>query len=110
MRYARDLSKNDQQHRLIRWWCAKYKLPPTDERLAAYTLVQLEIEFFEDLWDEKPEKAAQLAGVEPDTVSGDAEMDEVARRIMEGEDPDEVLKEWEEERAGGSVTNEPLTF
>lgn len=70
------------------------------------------MEFFEDLWESDPKRAMSLLGtVEEDIVleTGDAELDDVERRLAAGEDPGEVLKGWGEgtgdrEAASANVT------
>lgn len=55
------------------------------------------MEFFEDLWEDDPARALQLLGTYEDDIvleTGDAELDEIERRLARGEDPDEVLKGW----------------
>jgi len=84
---------------LRRWWCKKYTLPPTDPRYGAYTDEELLLEFFEDLWESDPRRAMSLLGTVEDDIlleTGDAELDDVERRLAAGEDPDEVLKGWGE--------------
>lgn len=68
---------------------------------------ELLLEFYEDFWEQQPEKAlAALGAFEDDVVfeTGDAELDSIERRLAAGEDPDEVLKDW---GSGGKGTAEP---
>lgn len=56
------------------------------------------LEIFEDLWEKKPEEARKRLGREGDVVveTGDAEIDEIERRLAAGEDPEELFKDWGE--------------
>ena len=89
---ARDRLKTDF---LRRWWCKKYVAPPTDPRYLAYTPEELWVEYLEDIYERNP-AALREFDVQEDTVlqTGDKEIDEIERRLAEGEDPDEVLAGW----------------
>lgn len=48
------------ENKLIKWWTSKYQLPPTDERLLAYTLEDLLIEYYEDVFLDDPKQMSDM--------------------------------------------------
>ena len=80
-----------------RWWCKKYNLPPTDDRLLKYTPEELLLEFYEDAYERKPN--IQLPGdeeldaiEEPEiAATGDPLVDEIEKRLARGEDVEDLL-------------------
>jgi hypothetical protein len=83
---------------LVRWWSKKYNLPPTDPRYLAYTQEDLLLEFYEDVYEKKPSFTVDgdddVGDADEDIEfesSGDALMDEIARREARGEDTSDLL-------------------
>lgn len=77
-----------------------------------HTEEELLLEFFEDKWESDPYKAVALLGTYEDDIvleTGDAEFDEIERRLAKGEDPDEVLKGWGEGEGGTVEASTPLS-
>lgn len=88
------------EHRLRRWWCRKYNLPPTHEAFLAYTEEELLVEFYEDYYEEHKAEALEVGAVEGDVqfVTGDPEIDALEKRMAEGSITDEevqrILASW----------------
>lgn len=49
---------DDEEHRMIRWWCRKYKTPrkPLDD----LTVEELTLEYLEDYYEKNPEKIKEF--------------------------------------------------
>lgn len=91
---ARSRNQEEGYHFLIKWWCKKWNRPPKDPLLKEYTLEEMLLEFYEDIYDNYPK--AVLAMEETNSnfqLTGDPQLDELERRLAEGEDPDEVMRE-----------------
>lgn len=100
MRGLRHLSKlrlADPFQSNIRWWCKKYKLPPTDKRLSRYTPEELYIERLEDVLEANPTAFYEDGEVDdmPDIVTDDEEVNQVNAMLDQGLDVDSVLDSWE---------------
>ncbi len=109
---------NNSRHQLRRWWCEKYSLPPTSEAYERYTIEELWVEFYEDHFEQKEELekfvrdnplAARNLGLDTammelkdgedvQFVTGDPEIDELERRMAEGDITDaevqEIMSDW----------------
>ena len=95
-----------------RWWTKKYKLPPTDPTYLDYTIEELWLEYFEDLYEAEPN--FQLEEEREDVVfsgTGDAAFDKVEALLAAGNGEKAVLAEleqWEGKRPPAQTRDQQL--
>lgn len=112
--------RQEAKHRLHtnfvrRWWCKKYNLPSTDPRFQDYTPEDLLIEFYEDMYERKPnlqlpgDEEAALATEPVFEETGDPLIDEIEKRLAKGENVDDLLDIMDPEtRKQAPATNSVL--
>lgn len=97
---------------LERWWRQKYKLPSNHELFTSRTIIDLLVEFWEDIFIENPTKMLQAADG-TFTETGDELIDKWERQIAQGEMPDlrEAFPDGEIHKIARKVErNRPQTF
>jgi len=83
-RIAYNKINQDIEQKLVFWWCDKYKLPPTDERLLNYTVEELILEYFMDLFrEDQEEMRSMMTDEEIEEISyEDEEIEEINEEFL----------------------------
>lgn len=78
------------------WWTKKYQKSPQSNEFKGYTIFELLVEFFEDYYDQNPEKLRELDL--PFLSTGDEFVDKWEKEISQGIVPD-ILEDLPPEEA-----------
>lgn len=101
-RAARNLRNNDE--RIRRWWCDKYKAPSTDPRFTCRSYAEWTIELLEDTIERRDILRQQVEAGEISATAGDEalrRLNEALGEEAEGFDP--LVDQWERDLAEGRM-------
>lgn len=120
---ARNLRDPDLETVLRRWWVKKYKLPWTHRLAQEATYPDLLVEFYEDLYEERPQDARKALSKNGEFFfegTGDPFIDKWEKELAAGLTPDlseaytpEHRKKWQKEKealANAKVSEVPPEF